>query len=248
MPNKILTGENYYDADEYMSVSQYKAFNNCEVDALFGKQKTSTALLVGSYVDAFVEGALEEFKTLHPEIFTARGELRSDYKQADEICEYISRNDLIKQFLSGEKQTIMTGNIDGVPFKIKMDSYIKGVCITDLKCMRTVTQNGEFYDFITPWGYNIQGACYQEIVYQNTGERLPFYICAVTKETPINSVIIKIPQYVLDSSLEMVKSNINHIYSVKKGEVQPIGCGKCATCISKRKTPIISLEELLYKE
>ena len=50
---KQLSKENYYQPDEYMSVSQYKAFRDCSAKALAiqnGEWKTerTEALLVGS--------------------------------------------------------------------------------------------------------------------------------------------------------------------------------------------------------
>ena len=69
-----LTAENYYSQVAnmaYMSVSQFKAFEQCEAAAmaeLYGEYKapTSTALLVGSYVDAWFEGTLDKFILAHP--------------------------------------------------------------------------------------------------------------------------------------------------------------------------------------
>ena len=207
-------------------------------------------MLIGSYVDAYIEGTLDIFKTEHPEIFSSRGttkgELKEAYKNADLICKFIDNDPVFSKFMSGEKQTIMTGEIAGVPFKIKMDSYSPHIAINDLKVMRTVTNNqGVYYDFVTLWGYDIQLACYQEIVRQNTGEQLPCFICAVTKEIPINSVIINIPQPFLDRALGVVQTEIWHLYDVKTGVVAPCGCGVCNTCIaSKRETPIISLDDI----
>ena len=59
-----LTQENYFSQEanqEYMSVSQYKAFKKCEAAALseingeYQKPKT-TALLIGSFVDSYFAG------------------------------------------------------------------------------------------------------------------------------------------------------------------------------------------------
>lgn len=185
-------------------------------------------------------------KNEHPECFTVTQTLKAEYRKAEEICEYITNNETFMQFMSGEKQTVMTGEIEGIPFKIKMDSYSKGIAINDLKVMYTVTKNGEFYDFISQYRYDIQMACYQEIVYQNTGERLPCFICAVTKEDPINSVIINIPQEILDVALYEVKQNIYHFWNVKIGNEEAKGCGICKHCIKHRKTtPIISMYDLV---
>ena len=246
-----LTNEDYFEPDEYMSVSAFKKYQKCELGGLTPWGLPSDAMMVGSYVDAYIEGTLEQFKAEHPEIISTRGaskgSLKTEFVKANEICDYIDADETFSQFMSGDKQTILTGEIEGVPFKIKMDSYSKGIAINDLKVMRTVTDSrGAFYDFITPWGYDIQLACYQEIVRQNTGEILPCYICAVTKETPINSVIINIPQVYLDIALYKVKESIKRYYDVKMGLVEPCGCGICGVCISARKTTtIISLDDIL---
>lgn len=248
---KIVTNDNYFEDDEYMSVSAFKKFKYCELSGLKKDDFKSEALLVGSYVDACVEGTLDKFISENPSIFSSRGstkgELKSEYKYADTIYDFIKNDKVFSQFMSGEKQTIMTGEIAGVPFKIKMDSYSPDIAINDLKVMRSVTdKNGNFYDFITPWGYDIQMACYQEIVRQNSGKQLLCYICAVTKETPINSVIVNIPQAVLDKTLYGVESQIRRFYDIKMKKVQPIGCGKCSSCISSREyTPIISMMDLM---
>ena len=90
-----LTSENYYSQEanqEYMSVSGYKDFAGtygkmpCEfygMEKLNGRweDEKSTALLVGSYVDSYFEGSLEQFKKDNPEIFTQKGELKANFKQ-----------------------------------------------------------------------------------------------------------------------------------------------------------------------
>ncbi len=248
---KILTPQNYFEQDEYMSVSSFKLFQRCELMGLVGFGEPSTAMLIGSYVDAFVEGTLEQFKEDHPEIFSSRGatkgELKTDYKYADKICEFISDDPIFSQFMSGEKQTIMSGEIGGVPFKIKMDSYSPSIAINDLKVLASITNKyGAYIDFVTPWGYDLQMAGYQEIVRQNTGEKLPCYICAVTKEDPIDSLIVNIPQHYLDMALYNIESKVSRFYNVKMGIEEPIGCGICGVCRSKRtETKIVSLSELM---
>ena len=288
-----ITNADYFERDKYMSVSRIKKLLKCELDGTKDWDNTtkSDALLVGSYVDAYVEGTLEQFKIdtpeiftkkislnentvdmlldidecyitktlkikadklssvkkLHPECFTIEYNLKANFIKADEICEYMDNDATIQQFLSGDKQTIMTGEIEGVPFKMKMDAYSKGIVISDLKVMRTVTDsNGQFYDFISQWGYDIQLACYQEIVFQNTGDRLPCFIVALTKETPINSVIIEIPQNIMDMALYNVQSTIVDLYDVYTGNREPDGCGTCKTCIAERtETPIISMFDIV---
>lgn len=287
----MVNAENYYELDKYMSVSAFKKFDKCEVLGLQPFVGTkSDAFLIGGYVDAYVEGTLEQYKkdnsqvfkttistnestveclrqydpkyitrnntlvskysseakSKHSDCFTTTVELKANFKHADTICKYIDNDHKIGKYLNGEKQGILTGKIKNIPFKIKMDSYIPGVLIADLKVMRSITnRNGDYFDFISQYGYDIQLACYQEIVRQNSGNQLPCYIVAVTKENPINSAIIYMPQEVLDKALYHVEERIEQLYKVKMGKVAPVGCGKCKACIANRQdTKLISFNDL----
>ena len=98
--------------------------------------------------------------------------------------------------------------------------------------------------FVEAYGYDIQLAIYQELVYQSTGERLPAYICAVTKEKVPNIEIIGIDQIRLDECLEIVKANAMHYNDIKLGKAEPTKCNKCDYCksIKKIEHPINYLE------
>ena len=69
-----------------------------------GEMEKTTALLVGSYVDSHFEGTLDLFKAQNPEIFTKKGELKAEYRKAEEIINRIERDPLFMMFMSGEKQ------------------------------------------------------------------------------------------------------------------------------------------------
>lgn len=260
----VLTAENYYSKEankEYMSVSQYKDFAGtygkmaCEFSAVEKleerwKQKKTTPLLVGSYVDSYFEGTLEEFKKENPEIFTQKGELKANYKQAERIVARMERDPLFMQYMSGEKQVIMTGELFGAEWKIKIDSFVRGIAITDLKVMASITKlewvkDIGYLDFVRYWGYDIQGAIYQEIVYQNTGERPPFYIAAGTKEEEPNIEVIHVTQNYLDEAKHMVEMNMPRILRVKNGEAEPDRCEMCDCCrhtkVLKRPISITNL-------
>lgn len=242
----MIDNRNYYspeNAVRFMSVSQFKAFSDCEAMAMAEisgefQRESTTAMLIGSYVDAWFEGTLDSFKEKHPEIFLKNGGLKADFVQADSIIKRISEDDEFMKYMSGEKQKIFTGNIAGVQFKGKIDSYHAGKCIVDLKVMRDfepIWKNGRKLHFIEAWGYDIQGAVYQELVYQATGEKIPFVICAVTKEKVPDIAILSIPQERLDYCLELVKNNAPHYDDVKNGKILPERCGKCDFCKSTKK-------------
>lgn len=242
----MISSKDYYSTEnalKFMSASQFKSFQNCEAQALaevqgeFRREYTS-ALAIGSYVDSFIEGTLEQFKNEHPEIFTLKGTLRSEYGQAEELCRRISKDEMFMKYLGGEHQKIFLGKIANVDFKGKLDAYHEGKCIVDLKTCKDfepVWKNGHKMSFIEAWGYDIQGAIYQELVYQNTGKKLPFFICAVTKEKIPNIAIISIPQERLNECLELVKANAPQYNDIKLGKVEPTKCCKCDYCKSIKK-------------
>lgn len=236
-----LTQRNYYSKKsnlEYMSVSQWKAMYKCPASALAEikgkyKREKTTALLVGSYVDSYFEQTLPNFIGENPEIFKKNGTLKAEYEQAEAIIQRILKDKLFTEFMSGEKQVIMTGEINGVKVKIKIDSLHPDK-IVDLKIMRDfesvyVPEKGKM-PWFEAWGYDIQGAVYQEIVRQNTGEKLPFYLAAATKEKVTDIDIVQLDQKLLDEALERFKREVEFFDAVKKGVIAPLRCEKCEFC------------------
>lgn len=253
-----LTDENYFSKEmnlKYAGSSQIKSFVDCEARTMAElkeewKQEMSTALLVGSYVDNAISGTLDIFKAQHPEILKKDGTLKAEYLQAEYILSRIERDELFKKYISGDHQTIMTGEIAGVPIKIKIDSYFPDKAIVDMKVVRDFAPvwdnaSGQKENFIDYWKYTWQGALYQEIVRQNTGKQLPFFIAAVTKEKEPDLAILAIPQEVLDIKLEVIKSVLPRIKDLKEGKVEPHNCGKCDYCkFYKKLDKIIDYRDL----
>ncbi|WP_304428814.1 PD-(D/E)XK nuclease-like domain-containing protein [uncultured Acetatifactor sp.] len=244
-----LTSENYYSREanrEYMSVSQFKDFVGtygrlgCEFTALEKieerwEDEKSTALMVGSYVDSYFEGTLAKFKAENPSLFKKDGGLKAEYVKADEIIARIERDEYFMKYMSGQKQVIMTGELFGAKWKIKIDSYIPDVAIVDLKVMSSITElkwvkDLGYLDFVRYWGYDIQGAVYQEIVRQNTGKKLPFYIAGATKEKEPDIRIIHVTDNYLQEALSVVEANTPRILSLKSGELEPDRCELCDCC------------------
>lgn len=256
----MLTNENYFSPEnqiKYMGVSQFKAFENCPASAyaeVMGKyeRERTTALLVGSYVDAHFEGTLDIFKSKNPSLFKRDGSLKAEYVRAEEIIQRVERDELFMKFMSGDKQVIMTGEIEGVPIKIKIDSYHPDEMIVDLKIMRDFEpvykpEQGRM-SWVEAWGYDLQGAVYQEIVRQNTGKKLPFFLAAATKEKEPDLAIIEIPQEMLDFELDRFKKNVQFFDAIKKGVFSPERCEHCDYCKStKVLTAPIRLEELDFE-
>lgn len=231
----ILTNDNYYSQEanlEYMSVSQYKQFRKCEAAAMaqirgeWDRPKT-TALLVGSYIDSWFEGTLDEFKAQNPEIYkkTKGGQqLKSDFVQAEEIIQFLQQDQTFMEYMSGEKQVIMTRELFGTLWKIKMDSYHPDK-IVDLKIMRDMNRiMGQ--SFVSHWGYDLQMAIYAAV----EGHDLATYLAAATKQDPPDKEIISIPRWWRIELLDQVAKTMPHILDVKFGRVAPQRCGVCEYC------------------
>jgi hypothetical protein len=240
-----ITSENYFSPENnlaYVGSSQFKSFLSCESAALaeirgeYIREK-STALLVGSYVDAFFSSELDLFKAKNPEIFLKNGGLKSEYIQAENIIRRIERDNMFMVYLAGQPQVIMTGEIMGVPVKIKIDSYHPGKCIVDLKIMKDfapIWVDGEGkLPFVEAWRYDIQAAIYQEIERQNRGtdaEPLPVFLACASKQKTTRLKIISIPNDTLVAALCEVGANIGRYAEIKAGITEPERCGICDFC------------------
>ena len=241
-----LNQSNYYSEKanmQYFSISQYKDFMKCEAMALAKitgayKPEMTRAMLIGSFVDSYFEGTQEQFIKENPAVFTRKNELRSEFRKANQIISRIENDELFMKFMSGEKQRIMTFEMFGVPWKMKMDSYLPGICITDLKIVAK-------FRALPFWRYDLQGAGYQKGVEIVTGERLPFYLAVATKERTIDLDVFQIPQSTLDAALYEIERNIGHYAEVKAGLVPPTYCGECDYCKSIKAARIRNYNELL---
>lgn len=260
-----VTQENYYTREcnqEYMSVHQFLDFvgylgiRGCEERALATLDgtwipETTKPMLVGSYVDSYFEGTLDAFKLEHPEIFTQKGELKADYKRAETMIKRCEQDELFMKFMSGEKQRIMTATMFGCDWKIKMDSYIPDVAIVDLKTSADIHKCWNVADFgnvsfVEYWGYTVQMAVYREVVYKNTGKKLPCYIAVVTKEDEPEIEVVGIDSMTLDHALNYVEMNMPSVLLVKNKEVEPTRCCKCDFCKrTKVLTKAISMQDLI---
>lgn len=241
--SNVLTAENYFSPENqlaYMGASQFKSFLSCPAAALAEirgeyRQEETTALLVGSYVDAYFEGTLDLFKAQHPALFKKDGGLKSDYVQAEQIIQRIERDEMFMRYMSGQKQVIMTGEIAGVPFKIKIDSFHPGRAIVDQKIMKDFESiwnptEGRRLPYWQNWGYDFQGAIYREIVRQNTGETLPFMIAGATKQKVTRLEIGQIAPERLDYCLDIVKHEAPRFAAMKRGELPAERCEQCDYC------------------
>lgn len=263
----ILTPDNYHSLQaekNYMSVHQYLDFvghmgmRGCEARATAKingewKDKITKSMLVGSFVDSYFEGTLDSFLKENQECFlkTIPSELKAEYRKANTMINRCLKDEYFMSTMSGEKQVIMTGFLFGCEWKIKIDSYLPGKAIVDLKTTNKLDKVWKVEDygnvsFVEYWGYILQLAVYQKIVEINTGKKLPCYISVVTKEEIPDIRVVYIDQMSLDNALNGIEMNIATVLMVKSGEVDPVRCEKCDYCKSTRKlTRAIDYRDLI---
>lgn len=260
-----LTDANYHSSEarkHYMGASMFKDFLKCEVMGLARvngefEDKKSDALLFGAYVDAYFSGELDEFLEKNPEMFSKQGTLLAKYKGAEDVIKAIEEDEQLMKYLNGQKQVIMTGEIAGVPWKIKMDAYHPGKVIVDQKIMKDmepvwIERDGRNVkvDFIEAYGYDIQGASYQYIEAQNseTGEPLPFVLAVTTKEEIPDKELIRIDQEYLDNALDLIKAKAPRYWDIIQGKIAPVGCGHCPACRKIKKLTGVMSYKKMFKE
>ena len=163
-----LTRENYYtpNADwEYMSCSQYQAWNECEARELAKLQgrwvdEEKEAFLVGNYFHTHFESpeAHEQFCNEHfdkifktktikgkggtPDQMVVTGKY-APYEQADKMIAVAEGDELIRSLLDmpGENEMIMHGQLFGVPWRIRLDKYVaSGRMIIDYKTVANISE------------------------------------------------------------------------------------------------------------
>lgn len=238
-----LTANNYYSQEAnqaYFSASQIKSFRDCQARTMAEirgewERQPSSALLIGSYVDSYFEGTLDEFINKHPECFKRDGTLKSEYVNANEMIRKAESDPVFVEYTQGEKQRIFTGDLFGCGFKAKFDFYLPGKRICDLKTCKdlsAVYREGEGrVSFVEAYGYTLQMAIYKTL----EGNDLPCYLACITKQSPPDLCVIEIPYEVMDTELMLLKKELPLYDAIKRGAVEAERCEKCEYCRATKK-------------
>lgn len=246
----ILTQENYFskEADlEYMSVSQFKLFRECEAKALAIIQGQEPSI----YKDAFLEGKLFEalvsgdsnlFMAKHNEDIISKtgktaGQPKANFKKVFNAAEKFNQQEFFKNIINKcDKQVILTGEIEGIKVKCALDLFDKDTnSIYDIKCMGNFDDQWnksekKYVPWYYNWGYVLQLAVYREIVKQNFGEPKEIGLFAATKEEIPDIQALSFDFSLLDIELEEFKRNIKRYDNIKKGIETPVACTLCSYC------------------
>ena len=227
-------------------------------EMLTGTPNSQAKFIAENYTELFqksskILSALGKLKTVKERkdfisgltnIFNFDNKPFADVVQANETLECFRQQPRMMHYISGKHQVIMTGEIEGVPFKIKMDSFDPNEFICDLKYTASLRSPNLFTPLIEYWGYDMQAACYQEIVRQNIGKRLPFFFDVATKENPAHLALGEINQYNMDKALDVVRGNIRTYQKIKTGELEAERCEdyNCAYCTTTKIVDVIDTD------
>ena len=251
---KQLTNENYYSHEtdwQYLSFSLYRDFLKCEAQALAKLkekwQPTSNPvpLLVGNYVHSFFESEeshsafVEENKA---EMMLKNGQLKAPFRVAESMISVLKDDYFFDAAYSvGKKEEIVTGKIDGIPWKGKIDSLnLEDGYFCDLKTVDDIHKKHwneelkQYTNFIFDRGYHLQMALYKELIQQTFGVECEPLIFAISKQDPPAKLAIDFTNgeslSMMNFALQDVKDNQIHNLSVMNGEVKPKRCEKCEYC------------------
>lgn len=249
-----LSKKNYYsnDADwQFMSVSQFKSFHECEASTLarlkgeWQPEKDKTALLVGNYVHSYFESseAHEEFiEENRNSILKKDGTERAEFVQALDMIKALEYDEFFKFVYQGKKEIILTGTLFNTEWKARIDCFNqeKGYFV-DLKTTRSLGMRyysekyRSYVSFVEKYNYILQMAVYKTLLEQKFGKEFTPYIFAVTKESPPDIAAIEIYPGRFDFEMKLLEQELPHVLKVKYGEVEPKMCGKCEYCRQHKK-------------
>lgn len=267
----------WLDCSTYKNVVGTAGRKGCECRALaiakgeYTQPKTEP-LLVGSYVDAYFDNSLSEFCLDNMDDIFSKASIKkfeksgkaedlerlAAFKQADIMIKRAIKEPLFMKYVEGETQKILTAEIEGVPIRVKLDSF-DGNRITDVKTAASITETyyakdlGQRLTFIEYFGYVEQAYFYQTAVEQNFGKRLPFYLAVITKEKHNNVphprvAVIQIPDKVIEDKGKEIKEKIPGVWRLLQGEYEPIPCGTCEWCADFLPLEkVISMDEIMLE-
>lgn len=257
-----LLGKDYYSAASarrYWSISQYKRFRECEARALaelegeWEDQRDNTALLVGNMVHSYFESpeAHKKFMDENEDVMISKagktkGQLKADFLVGQRMIERLEADNQFMDYYVGQKEVAVTGEIEGVEFKGKIDclNVEKGYFVdikttkSDIDSMVWVQDEASGRNiqvrWFEAWGYILQMAAYKKMLKEKYGKEFTPIIYAVTKEeTPDTRAIVFQSQEKLDYELSELSMLIKHLDDVKKGKEEAKPCGHCEYCKTK---------------
>jgi hypothetical protein len=250
-----LTHANYHSNSanlEYMSCSQYLGFvYECEAKTMaklsaVWEDVPTTAQEVGQYVHSWSAGTQAEFRAKHSSMFTKALVLRSEYLVANTMIDCLQNDPFVMSYLDGEKETIMTAEMYGAPWKIMMNVHsLVTRRIVDLITTRSILEKvwdeaaRRYVSFVELYKVPPKAAIYSEVERFAMGRAdedwSEFMIVAVSKEKYPDKAVINMTDLTrIAAELVAVEANMPRIIALKAGLEAPRRCEKCNYCRSTK--------------
>lgn len=247
----VLSDENYYDNEsdwQYLSVSQYKKFIECEAQAMarlsenWEPNSGTTALLVGNYVHSYFESteAHEKFIAKNEDVMYSKRSpygLLKAFQVAEDMIHALERQPFFINLYQGEKEHIVQEKYLGVDWKAKIDCLnIENGYFVDIKTSADLekkvwsTVYNKRVSWIVDYGYYLQMAVYAKLLEIEFGKEFTPVIAAVSKEEPPNVKMYQLDPWIMEVELQELENHLQRIIKVKNGELTPTYCGKCEYC------------------
>ncbi len=193
---------------------------------------------------AFIDENKDELLSTRGE---SKGQLKAPYKVADEMIKVLEEDNFFKQvYAPGEKEVIVTGEINGIPWKGKIDSLVKNDnYFCDLKTVDDIHKrhwnesDRNWDNFIFDRQYEMQMAIYEELIRQTFDVECEPFIFAVSKQTPPDHEAFHFEsdeaQFRMQEAMDQILQNQDRYWRILMGEEKPIGCGHCEYCRKVKK-------------
>lgn len=227
---------------EHLSFSAWCRYQECEVKALaFDKgdytMEPTQAMKVSSLADVLLTGTeeeLEKFKENNHDMYGKTGNLKADFQRVNNAVGIAKQDKEFMKYMEGAHQVELVGEIGG----IKVIGYVDVLHedrIVDLKTVKDFKKEWDpvhrtWVTWVQHRNYEVQGAIYRELYYQNTGIYLPFYIAAMSKEEHSARIIVDFPDECLDEALVRFTESVERIAQIRQGIIEPNRCKKCDYC------------------
>ena len=252
-----------------MDVSSFKPFLQCEAAALAqyrneykpSKPSGLNPLIFGNFIHSYFESkeshksflqkpdVIDEMHThkKNGEVTTRLKQAYSEKGLANRMIKTLEDEPLFNDlYMPGDKEIIVTGEINGFAWKGKIDSLnLERGYFCDLKTVDDFSKKhwveGKRYpvNFAEQRGYYMQIALYQELIYQNYNKWLQPFIFAVSKQDVPDHDLYDFDtdeiREILDEQIETIKDKQQRVFDVIKGNVIPNRYEQCEYCRATKK-------------
>lgn len=251
MSDFVLTPQNYHSPEarvRWLSSSDVKQVMRCEAAWASGEREDEDkeVLVFGHLFEALLTG--EEYD--NPALYSSRGPtkglLKAEYQPAEDMAQAVRRSPMLARLIDrSRKQVIMTGEIEGLPFRVMCDLLDTNGSILDIKSARSFAaqydeNHGAYREWWAIWDYPVQLWIYSEIARQN-GLDVPHVGIIAAAKNNCDVQAITFSRETMEAAEADARYAIDRISAIRDGDL-PMKCERCQWCIDHKE--ITDFEEV----